>query len=78
MVALKHQLACCSLKLDGIVTISRKLTRMGNKPNFSREAKLQWAGSRETNLASGRGRTFFLTSLFIELFDPWEPGNAGQ
>ena len=42
---------------------------MGNRPSFSREAKLQWAGSREKNLASGRGRTFFLTSLFIELID---------
>ena len=40
---------------------------MGNQPSFSREAKLQWAGSRETNRASGRGRTFFLTSLFIEM-----------
>ena len=42
---------------------------MGNRPSFSRQAQLQWAGSRETNLASGRGRTFFLTSLFIELID---------
>ena len=44
---------------------------MGKRPNFSREAKLQWAGSREKNLASGQGRTFFLTSLFIELIDPF-------
>ena len=43
---------------------------MDNKPNFSREVKLQWAGSRERNLASGRGGAFFLTSLFIERFDP--------
>ena len=49
---------------------AEKLTRMDNKPNFSREVKLQWAGSRERNLASGRGGTFFLTSLFIELIDP--------
>ena len=42
---------------------------MGNRPSFSRQAQLQWAGSRETNLASGRGRTFFLTSLFIELIE---------
>ena len=47
----------------------RKLMSMGNRPSFSREAQFQWAGSRETNLASGRGRTFFLTSLFIELID---------
>jgi hypothetical protein len=42
---------------------------MDKKPNFSREVKLQWAGSRERNLASGRGGTFFLTSLFIERFE---------
>ncbi len=48
----------------------RKLMSMGNRPSFSRQAQLQWAGSRETNLASGRGRTFFLTSLFIELIEP--------
>jgi len=51
----------------------RKLMSMGNRPSFSREAKLQWAGSRERNLASGRGRTFFLTSLFIELIDFGNP-----
>jgi hypothetical protein len=48
---------------------AEKLTRMDNKPNLSREVKLQWAGSRERSLASGRGRTFFLTFLFIELID---------
>jgi hypothetical protein len=49
---------------------AEKLTRMDNKPNLSTEVKVQWAGSRERNLASGRGGTFFLTSLFIERFDP--------
>ena len=49
---------------------AEKLTRMDNKPNFSREVKLQWAGSRDRNLASGRGGAFFLTSLFIERFEP--------
>jgi len=34
------------------------------------EANGTWAGSRETNLHSGLGRTFFLTSLFIELKIP--------
>ena len=48
---------------------AEKLPRMDNKPNFSREVKFQWAGSRERNLASGRGGAFFLTSLFIERFD---------
>ncbi|PYX14055.1 MAG: hypothetical protein DMG84_16860 [Acidobacteria bacterium] len=37
-----------------------------NRPS---EADGKWAGSRETNLDSGRGRTCFLTSPFIELFD---------
>jgi hypothetical protein len=40
-------LACRSLKLDSIVTRAEKLPRMDNKPNLSREVKLQWAGSRE-------------------------------
>jgi hypothetical protein len=40
-------LACRSLKLDSIVTRAEKLTRMDNKPNLSREVKLQWAGPRE-------------------------------
>ncbi len=42
---------------------------MGNRPSFSRETKLQWAGSRERISPSGRGGAFFLTSLFIELID---------
>src|SRR5712664_2124399 len=47
----------------------RKLMSMGNRPSFSREMKLQWAGSRERISPSGRGGAFFLTSLFIELID---------
>ena len=44
---------------------------MDNKPNFSRGMKLQWAGSRERNLAAPvEAELFFLTSLFIELIDP--------
>src|ERR1700688_1619456 len=53
--------------------LRRKLMSMGNRPSFSSEVKLQWAGSRERNLGSGRGRLFFLTSLFIELIDPGRP-----
>jgi hypothetical protein len=68
MVAMKPSRLPLS-KLDGRVTIGRELTRMDNKPNFSRGMKLQWAGSRERNLASGRSGAFFLTSLFIELID---------
>jgi len=54
---------------------AEKLTRMDNKPNFSREVKIQWAGSRK-NLGLRSRRAFFLdipfyrTSLFIELIDP--------
>jgi hypothetical protein len=48
----------------------RKLMSMGNRPSFSREAKLQWAGSREKNLASGRGRTFFLDIPFDRTHRP--------
>jgi hypothetical protein len=47
---------------------AEKLKRMDNKPNFSREVKLQWAGSRERNLASGRGRNFFLDIPFYRTF----------
>src|SRR6266436_7987299 len=54
----------------------RKLMSMGNRPSFSRETKLQWAGSRERISPSGRGGAFFLTSLFIELIDPVVAANA--
>ena len=37
------------------------------RQNYSSEAYVKWAGSRETNPDSGRGGAFFLTSLFIEL-----------
>jgi hypothetical protein len=47
---------------------AEKLTRMDNKPNLSREVKLQWAGSRERNLASGRGGAFFLDIPFYRTF----------
>jgi len=43
---------------------------MNNKPTFSREVKLQWAGSRETVSTPVEAELFFLTSLFIELIDP--------
>jgi hypothetical protein len=42
---------------------------MGNRPIFSKEAKLQWAGSRDRNLDLRSRQNFFLTSLFIELID---------
>jgi len=71
MVASEATSALAALsQLDSMSPSAEKLTRMDNKPNFSREVKLQWAGSRETTSTSGRGGTFFLTSLFIELIDP--------
>src|SRR5450755_2357354 len=44
------------------------------KQNLSRKSRgtltVKWAGSRDKIFSpSGRGRTFFLTSLFIELID---------
>jgi len=70
MVASEATSALAALsQLDSMSPSAEKLTRMDNKPNFSREVKLQWAGSRETTSTSGRGGTFFLTSLFIELID---------
>src|SRR5882724_86202 len=50
---------------------AEKLTRMDNKPNFSREVKLQWAGSLDKEISPGRGGAFFLTSLFIELIEDY-------
>jgi len=71
MVASEATSALAALsQLDSMSPSAEKLTRMDNKPNFSREVKLQWAGSRETTSTSGRGGTFFLTSLFIELKIP--------
>ena len=57
-------LACRSLKLDSIVTRAEKLTRMDNKPNLSRDVRLQWAGSRERNLALRSRQNFFLDIPF--------------
>jgi hypothetical protein len=45
---------------------TEETTRMDSL-NFPMEAP--WAGSRETLSTSGRRRSFFLTSLFIELTD---------
>src|SRR5260370_20844934 len=43
------------------------------KQNLSRKSRgtltVKWAGSRDKIFSPGRGRTFFLTSLFIELKD---------
>jgi hypothetical protein len=57
-------LACRSLKLDGIAIQAEKLTRMDNKPNLSREVKLQWAGSREKKSRLRSRPNFFLDISF--------------
>jgi hypothetical protein len=47
----------------------RQLMSTGNRPSFSKEAKLPWAGSREITSPFQSRRTVFLTSLVIELID---------
>ena len=42
----------------------RKLMSMGNRPSFSREAKLQWAGSREKKSRLRSRQNFFLDIPF--------------
>src|ERR1035438_3799215 len=62
----------------GVVTTGRgKLQewKTTQKQNLSRKSRgtltVKWAGSRDKIFSpSGRGSTFFLTSLFIELIDP--------
>ena len=51
---------------------------MGIRPSFSREAKLQWAGSREEGSPFGQGGAFFLTSLFIELIENCPSGSISE
>src|SRR5450631_4498267 len=53
-------------------------TEATQKRNLSRKSRgtltVKWAGSRDKIFSpSGRGRTFFLTSLFIELIDRGRP-----
>jgi len=47
---------------------AEKLTRMDNKPNFSRAVKLQWAGSRGKNSRLRSRRNFFLDIPFYRTF----------
>src|SRR6266571_6712077 len=62
----------------GVVTTGRRKLqewKTTQKQNLSRKSRgtltVKWAGSRDKTFSpSGRGRTFFLTSLFIELIDP--------
>jgi hypothetical protein len=50
-------------QLDGVATSSRE-TYENQKAKPCSEADGKWAGSRETNLDSGRARTFFLDIPF--------------
>ncbi len=47
MVDLESPFACCSRKLDGSANSPEDTYQNGHESNFSREAKLLWAGSRE-------------------------------
>jgi hypothetical protein len=47
MVDLESPFACCSRKLDGATNSPQETDQNGYKSNFSREAQLPWAGSRE-------------------------------
>ena len=69
MVAMKHHLACRSLKLDSRVTISRETHENGQQAKLLQENETTVGSISRKELESGRGRTFFLTSLFIELID---------
>ena len=62
-----------SFKPDGIGTSKRDLTRMDNKAKRlqGNETRVGWISRKESR--SGRGESFFLTSLFIELIEKW-PG----
>jgi hypothetical protein len=61
----------------GVVTTGRGTLqewKTTQKQNLSRKSRgtltVKWAGSRDKIFSpSGRGRTFFLTSLFIELIE---------
>ena len=50
-----------------LATMNRDLPGMDKTQTSPEKQKLQWAGSRETLSLSGRGRAFFLTSLFIDI-----------
>ena len=47
MVDLESPFAYRSRKLDGAVSLAEETDQNGHKANFSREASLPWAGSRE-------------------------------
>jgi hypothetical protein len=48
--------------------VAEKLMRTDNQPNFSREVKLQWAGSRE-KVSTPVEAEFFLDIPFVELIE---------
>ncbi len=69
MVDLESPFACRSRKLDGIANSPEETHQNGHKSNFSQRSLIPVGWISRKHLASGRGRTFFLTSLFIELIE---------
>jgi hypothetical protein len=47
MVDFESPFACRSRKFDGTANSPEDTYQNGHESNFSREAKIQWAGSRE-------------------------------
>ena len=45
-------------------------TVQSNTLNDQGHSHIQWAGDQDSHSPSGRGISFFLTSLFIELIEP--------
>ncbi len=59
-----------SFKLDGIATINRGPSENGQQSQTSSGKRNQSGLDLEKRISlSGRGRSFFLTSLFIELIE---------
>jgi hypothetical protein len=64
MVAMKHHLACCSLKLDGCVTISRETHENGQQAKLlqGNETTVGWISRKKSRLRSREN--FFLDIPF--------------
>jgi hypothetical protein len=67
MVAMKHHLACCSLKLAGRVTISRETHENGQPAKLLQGNETSGLDLEKEISDPVEGELFFLTSLFIEL-----------
>jgi len=68
-----------SFKLDGIATISRESSRewiTKAKPLQGNQTRVGWISRKPSR--SGRGGSFFLTSLFIELIEGFAGARSGS